>query len=205
MADIKIYKDIVVKSMNEIKPYWRNPRKNDKTVDALCKVIPEVGFNVPLVIDEKGIIVKGHARYRAAVLLGLKELPCIITDQSEEKNRLDRLSDNKISELTEWDIPELRYELEQIEFPLEDVGFDVPKTEFMTDVYAQKENNEVDQDALNKAKQDIISHIHSLSGSKIDTSDWEEDNQAEENKEETPKVLKIRCPNCNEEIIVPYV
>lgn len=211
MSDIKIYKDVVVKPIGEIKPYWRNPRKNDKTVEALCKVIPEVGFNVPLVIDEKGVIVKGHARYRSAVILGIKELPCIVTDQSEEKNRLDRLSDNKISELTEWDVPELRYELEQIDFPLEDVGFDVPKTEFMDNTYSQIEDTSVDEDALEKAKATIMSLVHNASPIKTTGQDFERTDDLQSGEEfanvenGNKKMLKVKCPKCGEEILIPNV
>ena len=69
MSEIKIENQIVMKKVNEIKPYIRNPRKNDRTVELLCKIIPKVGFNVPLVIDKNGIIVKGHARFTAAIRL----------------------------------------------------------------------------------------------------------------------------------------
>lgn len=212
MTEIKIYSEVVVKPTADIKPYWRNPRKNDKTVEALCKVIPEVGFNVPLVIDQQGVIVKGHARYRSAVILGIKELPCIVTDQSEEKNRLDRLSDNKISELTEWDVPELRYELDQIDFPLEDVGFDVPKTDFMDNTYMQIEDTSVDEEAVEKAKASIMSSVGNSSPIKTTERDFDNTPDVEEHKEftnvETPqnkKMLKIRCPKCGEEILIPNV
>ena len=65
---MEIVNQIVMKKISEVKPYVRNPRKNDKTVNLLVEIIPKVGFNVPLVIDRNGIIVKGHARY-AAILL----------------------------------------------------------------------------------------------------------------------------------------
>lgn len=211
MGDIKIYSEVVIKPINDIKPYWRNPRKNDKTVEALCKVIPEVGFNVPLVIDSKGVIVKGHARYRSAVILGLKELPCIVTDQSEDKNRLDRLSDNKISELTEWDVPELRYELDQIDFPLEDVGFDVPKTEFMDMNYTQVEGNNIDEEAMEKAKMAIMNQVRNSSPIKTTESDFDNTPDVEANdlsvnvENNNTKMLKIRCPKCGEEFLIPNV
>ena len=35
----------------EIKPYSRNPRKNDAAVDAVAKSIQEFGFKIPIVID----------------------------------------------------------------------------------------------------------------------------------------------------------
>ena len=80
---IDVSKQIVMKPISEVKPYVRNPRKNEKTVKLLVDIIPKVGFNVPLVIDKKGIIVKGHARYAAAIQLGMTEVPCVITDADE--------------------------------------------------------------------------------------------------------------------------
>ena len=76
---MEIVNQIVMKKISEVKPYVRNPRKNDKTVNLLVEIIPKVGFNVPLVIDRNGIIVKGHARYSAAIRLGMEEIPCVVT------------------------------------------------------------------------------------------------------------------------------
>ena len=53
---MEIVKRIVMKKISEVKPYVRNPRKNDKTVNLLVEIIPKVGFNVPLVIARNGII-----------------------------------------------------------------------------------------------------------------------------------------------------
>lgn len=207
---IYVSKEMVLKNINEIKPYWRNPRHNDKTVEALVKVIPDVGFNVPLVIDSEGVIVKGHARYRAALKLGLTELPCVISPNDEEKNKLDRLTDNKISELTEWDIPELRYELEQIDYALDEVGFEIPKDDFLMDTYAQEEFNEVDDKALADARAKVLNSVHSTMTPKSTTSDFDAPTPADnidEGQEEPiqSKMLKITCPHCGEEIIVKGV
>lgn len=99
---MEIVNQIVMKKISEVKPYVRNPRKNDKTVNLLVEIIPKVGFNVPLVIDRNGVIVKGHARYAAAIRLGMEEVPCVVTDADEETIKLDRLADNRISEFSEW-------------------------------------------------------------------------------------------------------
>ena len=80
---MEIVNQIVMKKISEVKPYVRNPRKNDKTVNLLVEIIPKVGFNVPLVIDRNSIIVKGHARYAAAIRLGMEEIPCVVTDADE--------------------------------------------------------------------------------------------------------------------------
>lgn len=103
---------IVMIDPEKIKPYFRNPRNNDKTVEALVKIIPRVGFNVPIVVDKDLVIIKGHSRWNASRILGLKEVPCIISDASEEQNNKDRILDNAIHELTEWDYEKLKVELD---------------------------------------------------------------------------------------------
>ena len=119
---MEIVKRIVMKKISEIKPYVRNPRKNDKTVNLLVEIIPKVGFNVPLVIDRNGVIVKGHARYAAAIRLGMEEVPCVVTDADEETIKLDRLADNRISEFSEWINDELLHEIDMLNL---DFDFDL--------------------------------------------------------------------------------
>lgn len=116
---------IVFKKLSEIKPYVRNPRRNEKTVELLCKLIPKVGFNVPIVIDEKGIIVKGHARYKAAIRLGMDEVPCIVTHADEDSIKIDRITDNKISEFSEWMSEDVLEEIESIDTDIDfsELGF----------------------------------------------------------------------------------
>ena len=126
---VNVASKIVMRKISEVKPYVRNPRKNDKTVDLLVQVIPKVGFNVPLVIDKNGVIVKGHARYAAAIRLGMVTVPCVITDADEETIKLDRLADNKISEFSEWINEELLHEVDMLnldfDIDLEALGFPV--------------------------------------------------------------------------------
>lgn len=121
MSELKVVNEIVMKKLNEIRPYFRNPRKNDKTVEMLVKVIPQVGFNVPILIDKNGVIVKGHARYKAAFKLGMEEVPCVVTNASEEEINLDRITDNKISELTEWLDEGLMHEIDAIDIGFNDI------------------------------------------------------------------------------------
>lgn len=103
---------IVMVDPEKLKPYFRNPRNNDKTVEALVKIIPRVGFNVPIVVDKDMVIIKGHSRWNASKILGLKEVPVIISEASEEQNNKDRILDNAIHELTEWDYDKLKVELD---------------------------------------------------------------------------------------------
>lgn len=113
---------------NKIKPYIRNARVNDVTVQKLCEVIQKVGFNQPIVVDKENVIVKGHSRWKAAVRLGLDKVPCIISQNDEETNKFDRLADNKVQEFSKWDNEILNTELASInldDIDLSDFGFDV--------------------------------------------------------------------------------
>lgn len=120
--------NIVMIDTDKIKPYIRNARKNDETVMKLCEIIPKVGFNQPIVIDKNNVIVKGHSRWKAAVKLGMDKVPCIISENDEETNKLDRLADNKIQEFSQWDDEILSTELASINIPdleIEDFGFEL--------------------------------------------------------------------------------
>ena len=101
-------------NINDITPYWRNPRDNDKTVPALVKSIEKYGFQVPLILDSNNIIISGHTRFRAIKELGWTEVPCVVVDFTDKKAKELRLLDNRIHELTEWNEVELNEELSKI-------------------------------------------------------------------------------------------
>lgn len=104
--------NIIYKKINEIKPYDKNPRKNDDAVDYVANSIREFGFNVPVVIDKKNVIVAGHTRYKAAKKLGIEDIPCIIaSDLTAKQVKAFRLVDNKTQELSSWDYAKLIEEL----------------------------------------------------------------------------------------------
>lgn len=99
----------------DIKPYEKNPRKNDEAVKYVAESIREFGFKVPIVIDDDHVIVAGHTRWKAAKKLGLEEVPCVIADDlTEEQIKAFRLADNKVAEKAEWDFDLLSVELENI-------------------------------------------------------------------------------------------
>jgi len=98
----------------EITPYKRNPRSNAETVAALVESIRKYGFNVPLVLDRKGVIICGHARFAAAVLSELKTVPCITVELSKAKAKRYRLADNKIQDMSKWDTKSLVTELREL-------------------------------------------------------------------------------------------
>ena len=115
--------------ISEIKPYEKNPRKNDKSVDKVANSIKEFGFKVPIVIDKNNIIVCGHTRYKAAKKLGLDVVPCVVADDlTDEQIKAYRLADNKVGEDSLWDTDLLNGELDDIlNIDMTDFGFALPE------------------------------------------------------------------------------
>ena len=95
-----------------IKPYFRNPRVPNESPHVVAESIKRYGFNVPIVVDQKNVIICGHTRYRAARILGLKKAPVIKVDLNEKLVRQYRIADNKSSEMARWDTKALKAELE---------------------------------------------------------------------------------------------
>lgn len=114
----------------KLKPYVNNPRKNDKAVAAVAESIKQFGFNVPITVDKDGVIATGHTRLKAALQLGLTEVPVIqLLDLSPEQIKAWRLVDNRTGEIAEWDFEALAQELENIKnVDLSVFDFSVPGT-----------------------------------------------------------------------------
>ena len=123
--------NIIELKIAEVKPYEKNPRKHDQSVDKVANSIKEFGFKVPIVIDKNNIIVCGHTRYKAAKKLGLSVVPCVVADDlTEEQIKAYRLADNKVGEDSLWDMDLLSEELNDIfDLDMQDFGFDLLEDE----------------------------------------------------------------------------
>ena len=112
----------------ELRPYERNPRKNDAAIGPVAESIKQYGFLVPLVITAEHEIIAGHTRYKAAKRLKLKTVPCVVADElTPEQIKAFRLVDNKTAEFAEWDAELLPLELADIAADLSAFGFDLPE------------------------------------------------------------------------------
>ena len=118
--------EIINKKIDELIPYEKNPRDNDKAVKYVAKSIKEFGFKVPIIVDKDNVIVTGHTRWKAAKELGLEDVPTIMADDlSDEQIKAFRLADNKVSEASKWNKSLLDEELEAIlNINMADFGFD---------------------------------------------------------------------------------
>ena len=121
--------NIIEKKVKDLKPYEKNPRKNDDAVQYVANSIKEFGFRVPIVIDSDNTIVCGHTRWKAAKLLKMETVPCVIADDlTEEQIKAFRVADNKTSEKSGWDFALLDTELAEIEtIDMTLLGFDEAK------------------------------------------------------------------------------
>ena len=116
---------IIEKNIADLIEYENNPRNNDEAVEAVAESIKQFGFKVPIVIDNKNVIVCGHTRLKAAERLGLSSVPCIVADDlNDEQIKAFRLADNKTGELAEWDFEALEKELAEL------TAFDVDMSAF---------------------------------------------------------------------------
>src|SRR5262249_7315519 len=103
------------------------PRHNDAAVDAVAASIREFGFRQPIVVDESGVIIVGHTRYKAGLKLGLKEVPVhVAVGLSPAQGKAYRIADNQTAQRSGWDDDKLMQELAQ----LKDLDIDLGLTGF---------------------------------------------------------------------------
>lgn len=150
--------NIIEMRLADIKPYEKNPRKNDNAVQYVAESISQFGFKVPIVIDKDNVIVCGHTRYKASIELGLEKVPCIIADDlTEEQIKAYRLADNKVAEQAGWDFDLLSGELADIlSIDMADFGFDI-----------QEDEEEEEEEKHNEAER---------TGNAYNLSEYDEDN-----------------------------
>lgn len=162
-------------SINELREYENNPRNNENAVEAVAASIKEFGWKVPIVIDADNVIVAGHTRLKAARLLGLDKVPCIVADDlTPEQVKAFRIADNKTNELAEWDFELLESELAELaamDFDMKQFGFDENGNE------EEFDENDLDGE---KATETVLITINCGSYSKYESIKEKIDNIAQE-------------------------
>ncbi len=99
-VEIKDGEEIVHKiKVIEIEPNKNQPRRtfNDETIDELAESIKRYGIIQPIIVAKKDNyyeIIAGERRWRAAKKAGLEEMPCIIREDTERKNKEIALIEN---------------------------------------------------------------------------------------------------------------
>lgn len=116
-------KEYITLKIKDIKPYEKNPRKNDAAVPDVAESIKQVGYITPIVVDEDNVVLCGHTRLKALKRNGEKEVDGVlrVSGLTDEQKRKYRLLDNKTNEKAEWDFDLLAEEIADLDFS----GFDL--------------------------------------------------------------------------------
>lgn len=83
----------------EIEPNINQARKkfNEEALNELAQSIKTYGIIQPIIVEKKDgfyRIIAGERRWRAAKIAGLKEVPCIVRDEDEQRNKEISLIEN---------------------------------------------------------------------------------------------------------------
>lgn len=80
----------------DLKPNQYNPNKQEEAEFELLKLsIQKDGFTLPIVANKDNVIIDGEHRWRAALALGLKEVPVVPLDLDETRMKLSTIRHNK--------------------------------------------------------------------------------------------------------------
>ena len=131
-------------------PYEKNPRRNDSGVDAVARSLTEFGWRQPLVVDREGVLIVGHTRLKAAIKLGMAEVPVHVADLTPEQAKAYRIADNQSATLSEWDMPLLAEEIADLrltDLDIKVLGFDEAELDQMAGTIPT-ENKSINEEAM---------------------------------------------------------
>lgn len=103
-------------SPDEIIPYEFNNKKHSQDqINKIANSIKECWFRAPVLVDESNIILAWHGRVLGAKKLGLEKIPVIkYTDLTNTQKKKYRLLDNRLADLSEYDLDNVKIELMDI-------------------------------------------------------------------------------------------
>lgn len=112
----------------ELVPYGKNAKQHTPAqVEKIANSILRFGWQQPIVVDRKKVVIIGHGRLAAAKELGQKKVPVVYADNlSDEDVKALRLADNKLNE-SEWIEDFLAEELAELDIAgidMSQFGFD---------------------------------------------------------------------------------
>ncbi len=154
--------------IQEVKLNPNNPRliKDDKFKKLVqsIKDFPEMLNIRPIVVNQDMIILGGNMRYKACKEAGLKEIPIIITDLSEDKQREFLIKDNTSGGEWDWEVLANEWNSEE----LEAWGLDVPIDKEIDDA------EDGDEIKIPKSLQVIPKKEYILIMADEDSEEWQE-------------------------------
>jgi DNA modification methylase len=113
--------------LTDLRPFDRNPRKNDAAVEAVAKSLGQFGPVAPIIVDGDFRICAGHTRYKAATQQGLSTFPVLVAPHLVGDDfKAYNIADNQTASIAEWDTPELAaiiQELQDADYDFSVLGF----------------------------------------------------------------------------------
>jgi hypothetical protein len=127
-----------IKKISEVKLNPNNPRliKDDKFKKLVQSVkdFPEMLSIRPIVVNKDMIILGGNMRFRACKEAGIKEIPVIVTDLPEDKQREFLIKDNTSGGEWDWNVLANEWDVSELtEWGIDIPGFDINASELGTD------------------------------------------------------------------------
>ena len=145
--------EILKLKISDLKQHPKNPRKHPKELlERLKRSIGEYGFTNPVLVSKDNKILAGHARCKAAKELGISEVPVIRLDFEGAKADAYVIIDNKLNELSEWDIPLLESlikDIEKSDFDVTLTGFDLTEID---ELFSKSDDKEGKDDGYDVTK-----------------------------------------------------
>ena len=131
--------------MSDIHSHPENPRYHSRSqIEELAQSLRDHGYaSISLTVSQAtGNIVKGNGIYEALTLLGCKEVDVVYMDMTPLEELQFLIRDNRLSELSRWDLPVLNANLALLGdegFELEDVGFELEAITQLEDEDARRQ------------------------------------------------------------------
>ena len=156
--------------VSRIVPYDRNPRTHSEAqIEQICASIRQFGFVNPVIVASDDGILAGHGRLRAAMKIGLREIPVIPVDHlTPEQRRAYIIADNKLAENSGWDMDLLRDEiisLGEADFDTQLLGFSEKELKEIMEEFTEPEDGATDQDdapAAPESASQVVSRLHDI-------------------------------------------
>ena len=147
--------------IKQLKPWDKNPRKNDHAVIEVKQSIQRFGFSAPIIARKSdNVIIAGHTRWKAAKEIGLKEVPVRFMDLDVVDSQLLAIADNKLNERADWDEDLLEQVLQDLAGEdLSGIGFDDNELQDIIDKVSDTDPKEENEDLP-----ELEEEVHSKEG-----------------------------------------
>lgn len=131
----------VMVSIASLTMWSGNPRINDPATAGVADSIRRFGFGAPILARRaNGEVIAGHTRLKAAIQLGLAEVPVRYMDLSETEAHAYALADNKLGEAADWEMDALATalrDLQDADVKIGDLGWDAGELDAILDQFPE--------------------------------------------------------------------